>query len=79
MFPNNIEFFGREKHQERFQDMEQIRLIRLAKLYQPGAWATFRNLAHWLGRRLVQWGLRLQGYKLNTIRQMEETLSLNNF
>lgn len=78
MFPNNIEFFGREKHQERFQDVEQIRLIRLAKLYQPGAWATVRNINHWLGRRMVQWGLKLQGYKFNAIRQIEERVQANS-
>jgi hypothetical protein len=79
MFPNNIEFFGREKHQERFQDVEQIRLVRLAKLHRPGDWEAFRNLTHWLGRQMVQWGLRLQGYKVNVGPQMEETLQVNNF
>jgi hypothetical protein len=64
MFPNNIEFFAREKHQERFQDMDQIRLVRLAKLRRPGERSALRNINQWLGRRMVQWGLRLQGYKL---------------
>jgi hypothetical protein len=79
MFPSNIEFFAREKHQERFQDMEQIRLVRLAKLRRPGEWSALRNINQWLGRRMVQWGLRLQGYKLNAIRQTEESLQANNF
>jgi hypothetical protein len=78
MFPNNIEFFGHEKDQERFQDMDQIRLVRLAKMHRPGVWATLRNINHWLGRRMVQWGLRLQGYKFNVIRQIEETMQANS-
>ena len=62
MFPNNIEFFGRERHQERLQDIEHIRLVKIARPQQFKYREVSRKIATWLGRQMVKVGARLQSY-----------------
>jgi hypothetical protein len=62
MFPNNIEFFGRERHQERFQDIEHIRLAKIARPQQFRYGEVSRKIARWLGEQMVKGGARLQSY-----------------
>ncbi len=62
MFPNNIEFFGRERYSERLQDAEHIRLIKLARPQMFNYQETTRKFAIWLGSRMVELGRKLQGY-----------------
>lgn len=73
MFPNHIEFFGRERHEQRFQEVEQIQLERQAKLQRE----CNGNVLRWLGRHMMMWGLRLQGYQVQAIQHMEENLQFS--
>jgi hypothetical protein len=60
MFPNNLEFFLREKEAERQAAVEQIRLLKLARA-QGVAWQhCLGKLAYRLGGRLIDWGIKLQ-------------------
>jgi hypothetical protein len=62
MFPNNIEFFGRERYSERLQDAEHIRLIKLAQPQMFNYQETTRKFATWLGGQMIGLGSKLQGY-----------------
>ena len=62
MFPNNIEFFSRERHQERFQDIEHIRLVKLARPQQFKYREISPKIATWLGGQMVKVGAKLQSY-----------------
>lgn len=62
MFPNNIEFFGHERHHERFQDVEHIRLVKIARPRQVSYREMIGKMTNWLGCQLVKLGTRLQSY-----------------
>ena len=62
MFPNNIEFFGRERHQERFHDVEHIRLVKIAHPQQFRYGEISRKIAGWLGEQMIKGGAKLQSY-----------------
>jgi hypothetical protein len=62
MFPNNIEFFGREQYSERLQDVGHIRLIKLARPQMFNPQETTRKFAAWLGGQMIGLGSKLQGY-----------------
>ena len=60
MFPNNLQFFLREKEVERQADVEQIKLLKLAR-GQGVAWQhRLGKIAYRLGDRLIEWGVKLQ-------------------
>lgn len=59
MFPNNFEFFLREKEVERKTDIEQIRLIK--QLNRRSPWPPLGRLLCWLGRQLIGLGEKIQG------------------
>lgn len=61
MFPNNVIFLGRERDQERFQEAEHIRLIKIVQGQQVGD-GIIRKVANWLGCQMMQWGARLRDY-----------------
>lgn len=62
MFPNNVSFIARERDKERYQEAEQIRLIKLAKLHPDYREGILRKGANWLGGQMVKWGAQLQSY-----------------
>ena len=51
-------------HQERFKDLvtevEHGRLIQLAQSSHADNWTLYGSGAHWLGAKMVEWGLKLQ-------------------
>lgn len=60
MFPNNMEFFLHEKEAERRTDIEQIRLLKTTR-EQGLAWRHhLGRITYGLGRRLTEWGKKLQ-------------------
>ena len=63
MFPNNVPFIARERDKERYQEADQIRLIKIAKLHPDYKEGTLRKVANWLGSQMVKWGTKLQGYE----------------
>lgn len=62
MFPSNMEFLGRERDRERFQEAEHLRLVKLARPQLFNYQETTRKLAAWLGSQMVELGRKLQGY-----------------
>lgn len=60
MFPNNLEFFLREKQAERQADVEQIKLLKLAREQRVVWQHRLGKLAYRLGGRLTEWGISLQ-------------------
>jgi hypothetical protein len=61
MFPSNMEFLGRERDRERFQEAEHLRLVKLARPQLFNYQATARKLTAWLGGQMVELGCKLQG------------------
>ncbi len=59
MFPNNVQFLGRERDKERLADAEHIRLVKIAKGQQSSYWGGLRTFANWLGHRMIEWGEKL--------------------
>lgn len=60
MFPKNNELIAYEQHKARLQKAERLRLIKTLPP-RPEDRPVFRQVTHWLGGRLVAWGLKLQG------------------
>ncbi len=60
MFPNQTEFFMRERAKERQAELEQIRLGKLAGPVSSTWQPRLGRLIYWLGGRLTGWGLKLQ-------------------
>ncbi|MEW5958420.1 MAG: hypothetical protein AB1801_11885 [Chloroflexota bacterium] len=62
MFPGNVEYIARERHQEALRQAERQRLIQ-SFTAQPAAPSAGPQPGpiYWLGGQLVKWGLRLQG------------------
>ena len=60
MFPNNVSFIARERDNERYQEAEHIRLVKIAQQQQDNKGATLREIANWLGSQMVKWGTKLQ-------------------
>jgi hypothetical protein len=56
MFPNNMEFFVKERIAERYAEAEQARL---AQEFTKEGWLRLKprlgHLVYWLGRRLIGW------------------------
>lgn len=73
MIPNDIDFLARK---ERCNDMRREAqyawLIRQAKLQQPRRQSASQRLRSWLGRQLVQWGLKLQHNNLTQLKNLKE-------
>jgi hypothetical protein len=71
MFSNSIvEFVAYEQHQARLVEAERIRLVKSmqwGKARRPG---NYQKVTHWLGGRLVEWGLKLQGHSVRPISQV---------
>lgn len=62
MFPNNVPYIARERDRERYQEADQIRLIKIAKLNPDYREGIVRRAAAWLGRQMIQLGIMLQSY-----------------
>ena len=62
MFPNNIDFFAREKEAERQAEIEHIRLTRHLKTGSRLKLMRCKlgRILHGLGSQLVAWGEKLQ-------------------
>jgi hypothetical protein len=60
MFPNTIEFLGRERDKERLADAEHIRLVKIARGQQFNYGEASRKTINWLGSQMVKWGAKLQ-------------------
>ncbi|MFN8493262.1 MAG: hypothetical protein U0350_37035 [Caldilineaceae bacterium] len=64
MFPELVEWVARERQAAFQQAAEQRRLLKLLaaeQINQPNGTARLRC---WLGVHLVDWGMKLQGYRL---------------
>ena len=62
MLPNpHIEFLIHERHQTLVDEATGRRLLKQITKPVPHRSASAQHIAHWLGTRLVDWGLRLQG------------------
>jgi hypothetical protein len=62
MFPNNMQVLGRERDNERYQEAEHLRLIKIAQGEQPGSGLIVRTAISWLGSQMVRLGTKLQAY-----------------
>lgn len=51
-----------ERYKEFLQEAERERLIRAARLQQPGNWKLPRKVADWIGAQMISWGYKLQSY-----------------
>jgi hypothetical protein len=60
MFPNTIEFLGRERDKERLADAEHIRLVKIARGQQFNYGEASRKIVTWLGSQMVKWDAKLQ-------------------
>ena len=77
MFPNNVSFIARERDKERYQEAEQIRLIKIDKLHPDYREGMLRKVANWLGSQMVKWGAKLQDYGSTPLPEVSslETIS----
>jgi hypothetical protein len=72
MFPNNMEFFVREKEAERLADMEHIRLTRHFKSQPQLVRHHLGRFIYWSGLQLVNWGQKLQVQTTPAVSQTSE-------
>lgn len=66
MFPELIELAARERQVAFQQAAEKRRLLKSLKPQQANEPTTPRSIRCWLGVHLVDWGMKLQGYRLET-------------
>lgn len=62
MFPNNVDILGRLRDQERLQEAEHIRLVKIARPRMVNYRESARKSAAWLGTQMIRLGSKLQGY-----------------
>ena len=62
MFPNTVEFLGRERDKERLAEAEHIRLGKIARGEQPNGGRALRMVTNLLGSQLVKWGVKWQSH-----------------
>jgi hypothetical protein len=60
MFPNNMQFLGHERDKERYQEAEQLRLIKIARGESSNSRSMWRLVVTWLGHQMVRLGTSLQ-------------------
>ena len=60
MFPHNVSFIACEIDRERYEMVENIRLIEMAQQQPDYREGIVRKGINWLGRRMVHWGAKLQ-------------------
>jgi hypothetical protein len=72
MFPNNMEFFVREKEAERLADMKHIRLTSHLKSRPQLVRHQLGRIIHWAGIQLVNWGQKLQVQATPAVSQTSE-------
>jgi hypothetical protein len=61
MFPNNVQFLGRERDKERYQEAEYIRLVKIAQGDGFNGKVMLRTVVAQVGAQMVKWGIKLQG------------------
>ena len=66
MFPELIEWVARERQAAFQQAAEKRRLLKSLKTQQANEPAIPWRMRCWLGVHLVDWGMKLQGYRLET-------------
>ena len=64
MFPNTVEFLGRERDKERLADAEHIRLVKIARGQQFNYGEASRKIVNWVGSQMVKWGAKLQSQRV---------------
>ena len=75
MFPNTIEFLGRERDKERLADAEHIRLVKIARGQQFNYGEASRKIVNWLGSQMVKLGAKLQSQRAAPKVNSMETVS----
>jgi hypothetical protein len=66
MFPNNVEFFVREKEAERQAEIERIRLGRLVRHRADAGRRSLARVLYRLGRHLLEWADKLHVQPVST-------------
>jgi hypothetical protein len=72
MFPDQMEFVARERRQAFLEAAEQYRLRKIVAAQQTTGDTTTWHLRCWLGAQLVEWGFKLQGYRVASLPQLPE-------
>lgn len=76
MFPSNIEFLGRERDRERFQEAEHLRLVKIARGDGFNGKAMLQTVVAQVGAQMVKWRTKLQGkgsVSLPTVASIDAT------
>jgi hypothetical protein len=76
MFPNNVQFLGRERDKERYQEAEHIRLVKIARGDGLNVKVMLRAVVARVGAQMVKWGTKLQGkgsVSLPTVASIDAT------
>lgn len=58
----SVEFMAYEQHKDRQQKAARMRLIRSIRQQQGHDQGLAVQVRNWLGARLVNWGLKIQGH-----------------
>lgn len=67
MFPNNIDFFVRERIKDAQDEAEQRHLVKAANFRPLGHGKALQKTTQWIGARLIKLGTRLQGAVSDTL------------
>ena len=51
-----------EQHKDRLRNIEREQLLQVAKLQHGIDLKSYRKATRWLGKQMVKWGSKLQGY-----------------
>ena len=66
----------KEQHKDRLREIEHQRLLKIAGLQESASLKLFRQLLKWLGRQMVRWGTKLQGYATPDKEGQEASLKI---
>ena len=70
MFPGGIEYVAEERRKDFLREAERIRLINSLEYQRSRERRNFWKVVHWIGTQMVNWGLKLQSYKMASPSQI---------
>jgi hypothetical protein len=70
MFPGGIEYVAEERRKDFLREAEHMRLINSLQRQRSNEQENFRKVVHWIGSQMVNWGLKLQSYKMASPSQI---------
>jgi hypothetical protein len=66
---NLIEYMAYERHKALLLEAERMRVVKILQHQQSGNGKVSRKVRNWIGTQMVNWGLKLQDYRISSPSQ----------